>query len=242
MKSRAATLYSRTYVSWNARCSFCYNTLLAETHSVPLLRHIWQNQIAEIHERNPELQCSLYEHTVAEDPVLFCYVTYDSWHARIEYRAAMLSSRTYDSWNSRCSFVTAYDSENARLFFFVVGPLAGLSGPPVGLSGAPGIAWAPWWNARTKSSAAMISTRRTIPSFGTISKFDNCDYIGNWWSLSLKQGHRVQSNYLTIRFTINWLVLILLVAPGTTLAFLGYNSQEVIVVLPNAGHSILWRA
>ncbi len=85
----------------------------------------------------------------------------------------------------------------------------------------------------------MISTRRTIPSFGKISKFDNCDYVVN--DSFLKHGHRLQFNYLTIRFTINWLVPILLVAPGTTttLAFLGYNSQEVIVVLPNAGHSIL---
>jgi hypothetical protein len=37
---------------------------------------------------------------------------------------------------------------------------------------------------------------------------------------------------------INWLVNTITVH-GTTLAFLGYTSQEVIVVLLNAGHSIL---
>jgi hypothetical protein len=52
--------------------SFCYNTLIAEMHSVPFVTPHMTNQIAEIHGRNLELRCSLYEHMIAEMPsVLF---------------------------------------------------------------------------------------------------------------------------------------------------------------------------
>ena len=54
--------------------------------------------IAGIHGRNLELQCSLYEHTIAEMlGVLLCYITYDISNARMKFGAAMLSSRAYDN-------------------------------------------------------------------------------------------------------------------------------------------------
>ena len=135
MKSRAATLYSRTYVSWNARCSFCYNTSIAEMHGVPL---VTTRRLAEMHAKihgwNQELQRSIHGHTLAEmRGVSFCYNTLiaemhsvpfvtlhmtksDSWNTRTKSRAAMLSLRTCDSWNAQCSFCyITYDSCNALM-------------------------------------------------------------------------------------------------------------------------------
>ena len=106
IKSRAATLSARTYVSWNARCFlFCYNTLVAEMHSVPFVTpHMTKSDSWNTRTKSRAAMLSLRTCDSWNAQCSFCYITYDSCNALMKSGAAMLSLRTYDSWNARCSF------------------------------------------------------------------------------------------------------------------------------------------
>ncbi len=69
---------------------------------------------------------------------------------------------------------------------------------------------------------------KTIPSFSILDSFYNIDYMVQiCFSNETEQyGYLIRDLF----FIINWIVLLYTLAHGTTLAFLGYTSQEVIVV------------
>jgi hypothetical protein len=127
----------RTYVSWNARFFLLLQHIDSWNAQCSFVTTHMTNQIAEIHGRNPEPQCSLYEHMIAEMPgVLFCYDTYKAiaemhgWnlelqcflhgHTIAEMHGVLFCYDTYDSWNPRTKSRAAmlslrtYDSWNAR--------------------------------------------------------------------------------------------------------------------------------
>ena len=74
---------------------------------------------------------------------------------------------------------------------------------------------------------------KTIPSFSILDSFYNIDYMVQiCFSNETDFRGMEQYGYLIrdLFFIINWIVLLYTMAHGTTLAFLGYTSQEVIVV------------